>query len=135
MRNRKQLIEARKIMKLNKPLFIPIDLDNKQHPYWMTRAFANNKYIVIIDDNCESTHGKCIKAMVQRHDDNPIPFHWREMQSIKNEIFGEDTIAVEYYPKEIDLIDEANIYWLFIYPDNIMPLPKCNFFEATHFIE
>lgn len=88
-------------------------------PSWMTRAYKNNHYVVMIDDNCKMTHGvTAIKAMVQRHDDRPLTRHWREMQDIKNEIFGETATAIEYYPAENQLLDYKNIYWMFVFPDD-----------------
>ncbi|WP_372934962.1 DUF7694 domain-containing protein [Mariniphaga sediminis] len=115
--------EAQKKFKLPAGKFSPVDLNIREHPHWMTRAFINNRYVVMINDNAKTTHGTAIRAMVQRHDDTPIPNHWREMQNIKNELFGGETIAVEYYPRESELTDDHNIYWMFIYPNNILPIP------------
>lgn len=90
-------------------------------PHWMTRAFANNKYIVMIDDNALTTKGFAIRAMVQSVGDTVIPNHWRVLQDIKNEVFGREVMAIEYYPKESRLIDDHNIYWLWIFPEGILP--------------
>lgn len=90
-------------------------------PTWMTRAFSNNRYIVMIMDNAPTTHGNAIRAMVQTVDDKPIQNHWSEMQRIKSEIFGLDTMAIEYYPPSNELVDQHNIYWLWIFPDGIIP--------------
>ncbi len=92
-------------------------------PDWMSRAYQNNWYFVYIDDNAPTTHGPAIKAMVQRLDNVPIPNHWSEMQKIKNALFGEETVAVEYYPQESELLNTHNIYWMWIYPPNVMPKP------------
>ena len=92
-------------------------------PSWMTRAYRNNRYTVMINDNAKTTHGTAIRAMVQRHDNTPIPNHWSEMQNIKNQIFGTETVAVEYYPSESKLKDDYNIIWMLIYPENILPIP------------
>ena len=100
-----------------------IDLSERAHPDWMTRAFENNRYIVMICDNCPTTKGIAIRAMVQRIDDTPIPNHWREMQKIKNQIFGNETTAIEYYPSVSTLVDKHNIYWMWIFPDGILPTP------------
>lgn len=92
-------------------------------PPGMTRAFRNNRYTVMIFDHAKTTHGEAIQALVQKVDDTPIAFHWREMQRIKNEIFGEETTAIEYYPAQSKLLDTHNIYWLWIYPAGILPIP------------
>lgn len=93
-------------------------------PVWMTRCYRNNRYMVMIDDFKLTTHGGAVCAMVQAIDAMPIPNHWAEMQRIKNEIFGPETVAVEYYPAESKLINDHNIYWLWIFPDGILPVKK-----------
>jgi len=35
-----------------------------------------------------------------------------------------ETTAVEYYPAKSELVDEANIYWLWIFPEGVLPIPK-----------
>lgn len=113
----------RKIAKqlLKKPVgkFEAIDLSTAANtPDWITRAYRNNRYVVMINDNARVKGHSVIKAMVQRHDDKPIPNHWRELQTIKNQIFGKVSTAVEFYPPESELVDMANIYWLWILPPN-----------------
>lgn len=122
-RERKKL--AQKQMKLPPGELLPVDLTVAQFvPTGMTRAFRNNRYMVMIFDNEQrTTHGPAIRVMVQKLDDEPIMFHWREMQKIKNKIFGEETVAVEYYPAQSRLIDDHNIYWMWIYPQGVLPIP------------
>lgn len=103
--------------------FKMVDLSNKPHPEWMTRSYHNNRYIVMIDDNAKTTQGEAIRAMVQTLDDEPIVNHWSEMQRIKNEIFGEETMAIEYYPASSELTDTCNIYWMWIFPSGVIPIP------------
>lgn len=115
---------ANKAIKTMSPKFIEENIENNPHrPEWMSRCFRNNRYTVMIDDNHNSSHGKCIRVMVQNHFDTPILGHWKELQKIKNEIFGPETVAVEYFPAESKLVDDHNIYWLFIYPAGVLPLP------------
>lgn len=126
--NRKQNRERQRVAKRNfkKPVgkFYEIDLATTNNPNWMTRAFKNNRYIVMIDDNSITDKGSGIKAMIQRHDNNPIPNHWNEIQKIKNELFGKETIGIEYYPKESHLEDVHQIYWLWIFKEDMIPIPK-----------
>ena len=91
-------------------------------PPGMTRAYRNNRYTVMIFDNTQTSHGPAIKALIQRHDDEPIPGHWRQIQDIKNELFGPETTGIEYYPAESNLLDTHNIYWLWIFPPGVIPL-------------
>lgn len=118
-------IAASKEFKKPVTKFEPIDLATARCvPEGMTRAFRNTRYTIMIFDNSPVSTGTAIKAMVQKHDDTPILRHWSEMQKIKNEIFGEETTAVEYYPAESQLVDYHNIYWLWIFPEGILPMPK-----------
>lgn len=114
---------ARLLMKERETPFAAVDLNKIPHPPWMTRCFRNNRYIVMIMDNCPTTHGPAIRAMVQNHANTPITNHWAEMQRIKNQIFGEEVTAIEYYPKQSELTDQANIYWMWIFPENVLPIP------------
>ncbi|SMC45926.1 DUF7694 domain-containing protein [Pedobacter africanus] len=114
--------EANKLFKFNVTPFVEIDLSNKEHPSWMTRCFRNNRFTVMINDACKMTGGHiAIRAMVQKHDALPIHNHWSEMQNIKNKIFGEETMAIEYYPSQSELTDQANVYWMFIFKQGVIP--------------
>jgi len=122
-RNKAQKAAAKRLLMKPKGKLKPLDLDLIKHPIWMTRAFKNNRYTVMIDDVAKMTGGiTAVKAMVQRHDDKPIPNHWREMQSIKNELFGNYTTGIEFYPAVPDLQDYHNIYWLWIFPPGVLPI-------------
>jgi hypothetical protein len=123
-RTREQMKEARKLLKKMPGKFEKVDLSKRPHPLWMSRCYKNNRYMVMIDDNVRMSDGSTgTKAMIQRHDDAVFPDHWRELQNIKNEIFGREAVAIEYFPAESELSDRANIYWLFILPADSLPLP------------
>ena len=49
-----------------------------------------------------------------RHNDRKAVRDWRHFQRIKNELAGKERQAVEIYPKESQLIDEANTYHLWV---------------------
>ena len=121
---RQRLLAARKEFKKPVTKFEQIDLSKA--PFilkGMTRAFRNTRYTVMVYDNSPTTKGSATKVMVQKHDDTPILRHWSEMQKIKNEIFGEETTAVEYYPAQSKLIDVHIIYWFWIFPNDQLPIP------------
>lgn len=114
---------AQQLLKLPPGKFEELDLTKHPHPPDITRLFRNNKFMVMIYDNVATTKGPAIRAFVRKHDETKIMNHWSEMQAIKNEIFGEETVAVEYYPAASQLVDRKNIYWMFIYPDGVLPIP------------
>lgn len=104
--------------------FVPIDLSQARHvPPGMTRAYRNNRFTVMVYDNARTTKGPAIQVLIQSHYDKPIERHWATIQGIKNEIFGPEATAVEYYPAESRLIDLHNIYWLWIFPEGVLPIP------------
>lgn len=117
------LREAKKRYKLPPGKLTPIDLEVNDHPEWMTRAFSNNRYTVMINDNAKTDKGEAIRVMIQRLDNTPIPNHWSEIQKIKNELFGNKAVGVEYFPAESELTDDYNIYWLWVFKDGILPKP------------
>jgi hypothetical protein len=119
--------QAKKLLNLPPGKLEVVDLDGARFiPIGMTRAYRNNRYTVMIFDDHPTTHGVAIRVMIQKHDDTPITFHWREMMKIKNDVFGEEVIAVEFYPKKSELIDDHNIYWMWIFPENTFPKPILN---------
>lgn len=121
---RQRRLLATKLNKQKESELEEIDLLKSLHaPSWMTRAYRNNRYIVMINDHAKTDKGEAIRAMIQKVDDTPILGHWSEIQKIKNQIFGPETVAVEYYPSESKLVDDHNIYWIWIYPKGILPIP------------
>lgn len=121
---KERLKEAQRLFKLPPGKLESVDLTNVNLiPRGMTRCFRNNRYTVMIFDDHPTTQGTATRVMIQKHDDTPITFHWREMMKIKNEVFGEETIAVEFYPKKSELIDDHNIYWMWIFPEEQFPKP------------
>jgi len=125
-RTKEALRAAKRLLKKKKGKLKQIDLATCEMdvPHWMTRAYKNNRYVVTICDNALMTNGViAVRAMVQRHDDRPIPRHWHEMQLIKNELFGDEATAIEYYPAASELIDNANVYWLWVLPAGVLPTP------------
>lgn len=121
---RQRRLAAQKELQKEVTKFQQIDLKKaKSVPKGMTSAYRNTRYVVMVYENIATTKGFATRIMVQKHDDKPITNHWSEMQKIKNEIFGEETTAVEYYPAKSNLIDDHNIYWMWIFPSGELPIP------------
>lgn len=121
---RQRRLAAQREFKRPETKFEKLDLATASKvPTGMTRAYRNTRYTVMVYDNSMVTTGTAIQILVQKHDDTPIVNHWSELQKIKNEIFGEETTAIEYFPAESVLTDKHNIYWMWIFPDGVLPLP------------
>lgn len=54
-----------------------------------------------------------IVAGIRRHDQSKN-ISWATKQRIKNEVFGNEVEAIEVFPKESLLVDQAEMYWLWI---------------------
>lgn len=74
----------------------------------------DSEYVVMIRD-VVTDWGPVKHAAMRNAAGTDIP--WREKQRIKNEIFGRESVAVEVFPKESELIDGANMYHIWIIPD------------------
>lgn len=81
----------------------------------MTKCCLNNKYSVQFFE-CITCWGVVEHLIIRRHDTKPI-HSWYVLQRIKNELVGSDRTAVEVYPAELNLVDDANLYHLWVLPD------------------
>ncbi len=79
----------------------------------LTDCWLNNKLSVQLH---RGGLGQWDRVMVRKHDSSRV--EWAELQRVKNELFGEDRIAIEVLPKQKDLVDSANMYWFFLVPES-----------------
>lgn len=101
--------------------FIEIDLNESSYvPSNCFKAFQNSLYIVTLYKE-QTDKSEAIRMMIQRKD-NRIPVNqFQDFQRIKNSIFGQEAVAIQYFPKETHLVDDYNIYWLYVFPDGVLP--------------
>lgn len=71
-------------------------------------TWMNDRYVVgvVRDDDGDVNH-----LSIRSQTRSPI-HDWRHLQRIKNEIAGPEIEAIELYPAESRLVDEANQFWL-----------------------
>jgi hypothetical protein len=92
--------------------------DATTHPHLktVTEAFVIHEggvgYRVMISDGPRRRLERLKHLRIRRLDDKPIP-NYQIFQQIKNHFFGEDTVAVQVFPKVKDYIDNTNTYHLF----------------------
>lgn len=81
------------------------------------RIFINSRYQVSIRmREAPEPFGLLIELSIKTRD--RAPHHdWRDFQRIKNELIGEQFEAMELYPSEKRLVDTANQYYLFVFPE------------------
>ena len=80
----------------------------------LCQIFKNNIYQVSVQSGGE----RCVWLSIKRIDRKPI-HDWRDLQRIKNEIVGPECEAVELYPAESRLVDEANQFHLWVFEDGV----------------
>jgi hypothetical protein len=80
----------------------------------MRTAFVNNLYVVLIrpffDMDGYPTHHCAIRTA------SNLEPPWRDLQRIKNELFGEESTAVQVMPPASELIDAADMYHMWVLP-------------------
>jgi hypothetical protein len=64
-----------------------------------------------------------VQLNIRRRDGGPILRDWRHFQNIKNDILGPECEAVELYPAESRLVDCANKFHLWGFPDPTLRFP------------
>lgn len=107
---------GKRMMKLQKNSFelIPysdiqkVNIKNKPDMAW-----KNNHHVVQLYKKERNILGILMdKWMIRRNDSQAIK-DWYEIQEIKNDIIGREKQAIQIFPKESELVDVANMYWLF----------------------
>ena len=126
MAKNKGLSKQAELKKLAKKPFGPwetrdVPLDHPMRPRgprWREGCFVNNRYSVQISDHLTSW-GSVVHLWIRRHD-NKMPRTWSDLQRIKNELVGEDRVAVEVFPEEEYLHDSANMAHLWVLPEGFI---------------
>ena len=108
-----------------------VPLDPKARAYYVTAMGAehadsldiwlNDTYEVIAKPLSPSTADPSLAGWhlsIKRLDRAPIR-NWRHFQQIKNEVCGPECEAVELFPRESRLADNANQYHLFVMPEGV----------------
>lgn len=79
----------------------------------MSMCWRYNREYVVMARIVKTEWGEVIHAAIRNKNNTDIP--WAKKQWIKNSLFGEHLTAIEVYPKKDRLIDEANMYHLWIF--------------------
>jgi hypothetical protein len=84
-------------------------------------AFQNSRYLVLIRKIlAPAPFGEGLHLSIKRHDQAPV-HDWRDIQRIKNELLDKECEAVELYPADSRLVDGANQYHLWAFPNFTFP--------------
>lgn len=74
----------------------------------------DNDYVVMVRD--VTTEWGIVQHACMRNVTN-TDISWAEKQRIKNEIFGKEAQAIEFFPKESVLVDQVNMYHFWVLPE------------------
>lgn len=78
--------------------------------------YLNNLYQVNVRVMEPQTEGIIITHLSIKLRTKDIIKDWRHFQLIKNQLCGEESLAIEIYPPESKLVDTANQYHLWVFP-------------------
>jgi hypothetical protein len=87
-----------------------------------TDTYENDEYKVVVKqdklnvEGREGTIGEIVWLSICRLDREAI-HNWRDLQTIKNMLVGENCFGYEVYPAEDQLVDTANQYHLWCIPN------------------
>lgn len=84
----------------------------------LDRAWSNGYYAVMAR-TLQTDWGMVTHVTIRNKPNTDVP--WADKQIIKNKIFGYDALAIEVFPPQKDLVDEANMYHLWILHDHSLP--------------
>ena len=88
-------------------------------------AYQNSRYqVLVIFEESGAGWPPMAHLSIKAHDKRAV-HDWRDMQRIKNELMGPEAEALELYPADSRLMDEANQYHLYCVPPGIrLPFGK-----------
>lgn len=92
------------------------DLMMQEYDDGVTTIFLNSLYVVHVRHLEGAGNRDGWIHLSIRHVDRKAIHDWRHFQRIKNELVGPDREALEVYPAEERLVDEANEYHLWVMP-------------------
>lgn len=84
-------------------------------------AWKNNRYVVMEFPQRPTEHGIVRHLIVQRVQADNI-HNWNDLQRIKNEVCGPESLAFEVYPPESKLVNDFHVYHLWVLPEGY-PIP------------
>jgi hypothetical protein len=88
----------------------------KPNEHWLPIVYVNTRYSVQLSQ-VRTDIGTVIHLWIRRHD-GEMSRAWADLQRIKNEVVGVKRSAVEVFPPESELVDEANMTHLWVFPED-----------------
>ena len=90
-----------------------------------TETWMNEQYIVFICPEPATAWGNVTRMMIRRNDAT-TNVSWCDKQRIKDALFGPERCAVEVFPPTSKLVNDKNIYHLWVLPEGFeLPFGLC----------
>jgi len=89
---------------------------NDRRIKWSPNCYLNNRYSVQMSIIETEEFGKVVHLWIRKHLDEPIR-SWKDLMRIKNELVGENCVAVEVFPQADELVDEAHMTHLWVFEE------------------
>lgn len=83
----------------------------------LDRCFRLGRKYVVMSRLIDTAIGTVEHLCIRNADNSDIS--WSEKQKIKNDLIGRKRTAIEIFPSESRLIDEAGMYHLWVLPEEI----------------
>ncbi len=91
-----------------------VDIDHKRIEVW-----RSNKYLVqVFNENNAMLRISVCRTMVQTNGSWVDGIKWEELQEIKRGIGRGNLCAVEVFPRDQDIVNDANMRHLWVLPEN-----------------
>ena len=81
----------------------------------MGDIWLNDEYQVCVHPFKHPVYGNMVHLSIKNLEKTHFAHDWRKMMQIKNQLVGDDCEAVEIYPPESRLVDNANQYHLWVF--------------------
>lgn len=91
----------------------------------------NSRWMIFVYGKASTWLGEATLVMIRSTANAwkpPTGHSWSDFQRIKDEMFGAEAQAVEFYPRQSDLVDQVNVYWLWILAE-----PKPDIFKQYQY--
>lgn len=98
-------------------------------PHGVTRLWENGWFVVMLRP-IPLPDGTRIDHVFVRNKPNTPVRSWTDLMRIKRELFNADSLAVEVFPPDAEIIDEANLTHLWILPSGVLPA-ECSLVRWT----
>jgi hypothetical protein len=85
---------------------------------WLPYSYVNNRYSVQLSAVRTEQFGEVLHLWIRRHVNKPAR-SWTDLMRIKDELIGEERVAIEVYPAAEDVVDQAHMTHLWVLGEGV----------------